>query len=168
MHATARFMKLKEKNGEHPFGDAGQLILLGLFAALWVADAFFLHLSSFLTAHVPLLFRLAVATPILAVALYLVRAAHVVLHHERYRYVVKSGVFRYTRHPMYLGSLLFYLGLALSTASLLSCVLLVGIFLFYDYIADYEERLLLEKFGEAYQRYRDRTGKWLPKLVAHK
>jgi len=154
---------MKERNGEHPFGDAGQLILLGLFAALWVADSFFLRLSTFLAAYVPLFVRLGVLTLISAIALYLVWAAHIVLYHDRPRDVATSGVFRYTRHPMYLGSLLFYLGLAFATASLLSCVLLVGIFLFYNYIAGYEERLLLEKFGEEYRRYRDQTGKWLPK-----
>jgi protein-S-isoprenylcysteine O-methyltransferase Ste14 len=164
MHGTTRLGHMKQKHGEHPFGDAGQLILLGLFAALWVADSFFLRLSIFLAAHVPLSVRLGVATPVWAVALYLIRAAHVALNHERFRNVVMSGVFRYTRHPLYLGSLLFYLGLVLATTSLLSCLLLVGIFLFYDYIAGYEERLLLEKFGEEYRRYRDQTGKWLPKL----
>ncbi len=33
---------MEDKNGEHPFGDAGQLILLGLFLIVWVADSFFL------------------------------------------------------------------------------------------------------------------------------
>jgi len=32
--------------------------------------------------------------------------------------VVSSGAFRHLRHPLYLGSVLFYLGLALATASL--------------------------------------------------
>ena len=31
---------MKGKNGEHPFGDAGQLILLVLFLILWIADSF--------------------------------------------------------------------------------------------------------------------------------
>jgi hypothetical protein len=28
-------MVMNEKKGEHPFGDAGQLILLGLFQVVW-------------------------------------------------------------------------------------------------------------------------------------
>jgi protein-S-isoprenylcysteine O-methyltransferase Ste14 len=156
---------MKENNGEHPFGDAGQLLLLGLFAVVWVADSFFLRLSTFLAAHLPLYLRVGVATLIMVAALYLVWAGHAVIHHgARLGGVVTSGAFRYVRHPMYLGSMLFYLGLALVTGSLLSCALLVGIFPFYDYIAGYEERLLLEKFGEEYGRYCNRTRKWLPKL----
>ena len=33
---------MKEKRGEHPFGDAGQFILLGLFLVVWIGDSFFL------------------------------------------------------------------------------------------------------------------------------
>ena len=41
---------MKEKNGEHPFGDAGQLILLGVFLVVWVGDSFFLRKTNFLSA----------------------------------------------------------------------------------------------------------------------
>jgi len=34
---------MKEKEGEHPFGDAGQLISLGVFLVVWVGDSFFLR-----------------------------------------------------------------------------------------------------------------------------
>ena len=30
---------IKEKNGEHPYGDAGQLILLGFFLLVWLGDS---------------------------------------------------------------------------------------------------------------------------------
>ena len=39
---------MKEKNGEHPRGDAGQLILFGLFLVIWILDSFILHRSTFL------------------------------------------------------------------------------------------------------------------------
>jgi protein-S-isoprenylcysteine O-methyltransferase Ste14 len=134
---------------------------------VWLADSFSLRWSTFLARYVPLGARLSIAAVVMAIALCLVWAGHVVvLHGRRLRSIVTSGAFRYVRHPMYLGSLLFYLALALATLSLLSYALLVGIFLFYDYIAHYEERLLLERFGEEYRRYREKTGKWLPKLGA--
>ena len=46
---------MKEKNGEHPFGDAGQSILLVLFLVVWFGDSFFLHKSTFLSDYVSLL-----------------------------------------------------------------------------------------------------------------
>ena len=74
-----------------------------------------------------------------------------------------SGVFRYVRHPLYLGALLFYLGLTIATCSLVSFVLLVVIFLFYNYIAGYEEKLMLRRFGDEYRDYMEKTGKWIPR-----
>jgi protein-S-isoprenylcysteine O-methyltransferase Ste14 len=128
---------MKEKNGEHPFGDAGQLIFLAFFLLVWVGDSFFLRKLS----------------------------GHVVVSHEhRPSDVVSTGAFRYVRHPLYLGCILFYLGLAVSTASLLSLSLLVIIFIFYNYIADYEEKLLVQRFGERYRIYKKSTGKWVPRI----
>jgi protein-S-isoprenylcysteine O-methyltransferase Ste14 len=64
--------------------------------------------------------------------------------------------------PLYLTSILFYLCLTVTTASLLALVLFAGIAVFYNYIADYEEGVLPAKYGEEYSEYRERTGKWLP------
>jgi protein-S-isoprenylcysteine O-methyltransferase Ste14 len=155
---------MKEKKGEHPFGDAGQFILLGLFLALWVGDSFFLHKSTFVSEYVPLSVRLVFLAFALILAVYLSASGHVVVAHgERPASVVSTGAFRHVRHPLYLAAILFYLGLALSTASLVSLALLVIIFLFYNYIAGYEERLMEIKFRENYVIYKNRTGKWVPR-----
>lgn len=157
-------MVMEEKKGEHPFGDAGQLILLGLFLIVWAGDSFFLHKSTFLSEYVPLFIRLTILGLVLIPAFYLSLSGHVVVAHgERPNFVVSRGAFRYVRHPLYLAAMLVYLGLAVSTASLFSLLMLAIIFLFYNYIASYEERLLEIKFGEDYVTYKNRTGKWLPK-----
>ncbi|MBN1504753.1 MAG: isoprenylcysteine carboxylmethyltransferase family protein [Candidatus Eisenbacteria bacterium] len=156
---------LKQKNGEHPRSDVGQQICLFIFLVVWVADSFFMRTSTFLSGRVPLYVRLGILGVILVTAVYLVRSGHTVAGHDRQpQDVVTSGAFRHVRHPLYLGSVLTYLGLTISTASLLSLAVLVGIFVFYDYIAGYEERLLEARFGEQYRRYKDRTGKWLPRV----
>jgi protein-S-isoprenylcysteine O-methyltransferase Ste14 len=156
---------MKEKNGEHPFGDAGQLILLGVFLVVWVGDSFFLHASTFLAEYAPLVVRLAVCGLALVAAVYLARSGHVVVSGEqRPTRVVATGAFRYVRHPLYLASMLAYLGLAIATASLFSLAVLVGMFVFYNAIAGYEERLLEAKCGEEYRQYKRRTGKWAPRV----
>ena len=156
---------MKEKNGEHPFGDAGQLILLGVFLVVWVGDSFFLHKSTFMSAYVPLYVRLVILGLTLFVAIYLFRSGHVVVNHEqRPNIVVTTGVFRYVRHPLYLASILTYLGLTVSTLSLFSLPLFVGIFVFHNFIANYEEIILEAKFGEEYRKYKNKTGKWLPRI----
>ena len=118
---------MREKNGEHPFGDAGQLILFGIFLVVWVGDSFFLHKATFLSEYVPLYIRLVILGLTLAAAMYLFRSGHVVVSHEqRPSSVVSTGAFRYVRHPLYLASILTYLGLTVSTASLFSLAYLWG------------------------------------------
>ena len=156
---------MKEKNGEHPFSDAGQLISCVLFLVVLVADSFFLCISTFLSDYVPLYIRLVILGLTLVAAIYLFRSGHVVVSHEqRPESVVSTGAFRYVRHPLYLASILTYLGLSISTASLLSLGLLVGIFIFHNYIASYEEALLVDRFGDDYKRYKEVTGKWVPRI----
>lgn len=154
---------MKEKNGEHPLGDAAQLILFGLFVVIWVLDSFFLQRSTFLAEHIPLVLRLVILGAAIATAFYLFKSGHVVVSGEqRPAAVVSTGAFRYVRHPLYLGSILIYFGMTVSTASLFCLALLVVIVLFYDYIAAYEEKLLEEKMGETYIEYERKTGKWVP------
>jgi protein-S-isoprenylcysteine O-methyltransferase Ste14 len=155
---------MKQKEGEHPFGDLGQLICLAIFAAVWVGDSFFLHLSTFLAAYVPLYVRLIVLGLILGAAIYLAQSGHRVTGHEdRPAGVVTEGGFRYVRHPLYLASILAYLGVALSTLSLFSLAVVAGVLVFYDHIAGYEEDLLEARFDDDYRTYKSLTGKWVPK-----
>lgn len=156
---------MKEKNGEHPWGDAGQLILLGLFLIVWVGDSFFLRKSTFLSYFVPLTIRIVILALTLIIGVYLFKSGHVVVSHDqRLTGVVLSGAFRYVRHPLYLGSFLVYIGLAVSTASIFSLTLLIVIFFFYNYIASYEEKLLEGRFGDEYRQYKKITGKWVPRI----
>jgi protein-S-isoprenylcysteine O-methyltransferase Ste14 len=156
---------MKENNGEHPFGDSGQLVLLVLFLLIWVVDSFILKISTFLSDDISLYIRLVIFGLILVAAVYLIRSGHVVVKHEqRPSGMVSTGAFQYVRHPLYLGSIMFYLGLAVSTASLFSLVLVVLIFIFYNFIASYEEKLLEDRFHEEYRNYKIKTGKWMPRI----
>lgn len=156
---------MQEKNGEHPLGDAGQLILFGVFMVLWILDSFVLHRSTFLANTIPLALRLIILGVALITAFYLFKSGHVVVTgDQRPTDVVSSGAFRYVRHPLYSGSILVYFGLTVSTASLFCLALLAAIVLFYNFIAGYEEKLMEAKFGQAYVAYQKNTGKWIPHL----
>ena len=76
-------------------------------------------------------------------------------HLETGREVTVSGPYRWTRHPIYLGSSLMGLGLAVASASLVVILLVLGYLSFTLTVAAFaEERHLETRFGEAYQRYR--------------
>ena len=152
--------------GEHKFSDMGQLILLFSFLILWVLDSFVFKFSTFLIQYVPNYVRGILSSFILIIAGFLAFKAHgTVFGEERDEPgVIKNGLFAVVRHPMYLGSILLFLGLFLATFSLASLGFWVIIVIFYDYIASYEEKLLLAQFGEDYKNYKKSVAKWIPGL----
>jgi protein-S-isoprenylcysteine O-methyltransferase Ste14 len=159
---------MHRKDGEHPYGDTGQLIILGLFLVVWAEDSFFLHALTFMPDFLSVYIRLVILALMLAVAAYLISSGHKVVNAaEHATGIVSNGAFRYVRHPLYLASILAYAGLSLATASLLSLMMSTVAALFYNYIASYEEEILQRKYGQAYSTYKEQTGKWFPKIRKH-
>ena len=76
--------------------------------------------------------------------------------------LVRSGAFRYTRNPMYLGFSLMLLGIALILGSL-SPLLVPPLFVWIiqALFIQKEEKWMKEQFGEEYLSYRRETRRWL-------
>ena len=76
-------------------------------------------------------------------------------HLEKGREVTRSGPYRFTRHPLYLGSTLIGIGLAVASANAWVATLVVA-YLVVTLTAAIrtEEAHLTEKFGAAYPDYR--------------
>jgi len=74
---------------------------------------------------------------------------------------VTRGVYRVSRHPIYLSGFLLYVGIGIACASwvLLLCAVL-WIVLWYIVVPS-EERFVLEKYGNSYREYMNRTPRWL-------
>ncbi len=71
--------------------------------------------------------------------------------------LVTSGLYRYSRNPQYVASILAFLGLAGASASLdvaLLCALAIGVYVLLPLM---EEPWLARTYGASYQRYRQRT-----------
>ena len=80
--------------------------------------------------------------------------------------LITAGPYVRVRHPLYTGILLVFLGGALVFNSGAVLVLLAAPFtLFFYWQSAVEEKLLQDHFGEAYRRYRPRTGRFLPRLM---
>jgi len=78
--------------------------------------------------------------------------------------LVVHGLYRYVRNPMYLSVSAIVLGeavLAQSTALLLYWVVFFA--LANLFVIGYEEPTLRSQFGESYDRYTKRVGRWLPR-----
>lgn len=78
------------------------------------------------------------------------------------RALVTSGVYRYSRNPMYLGMALVLFGCAivLGVASAFAVPVVFMIIIHYRFILP-EEQLLREQFPEAFPAYCQRVRRWL-------
>ena len=79
--------------------------------------------------------------------------------------VVRTGIYRYIRHPQYTGFMLLTLGMLLEWATLPLLFMWPFIVWMYYRLAKREERDMLAEFGEEYAQYMDRTTRFIPFVV---
>jgi protein-S-isoprenylcysteine O-methyltransferase Ste14 len=116
-------------------------------ALIWVAAPIFLLLGIVLTAWSTWIFHRHRTTPIP------VRPTTT---------LVMSGPYRFTRNPMYVSMVCFYLAFALWFNifwALIALPAVIGIV--HVYVIGREERYLERKFGDDYREYRARVRRWL-------
>lgn len=75
--------------------------------------------------------------------------------------LVTDGPYRITRNPMYLGHLIFLLGLALLLSGGAWLVFVAHLFWFDQRVREDESRMQ-ELFGSDYDAYRQRVKRWIP------
>jgi len=76
--------------------------------------------------------------------------------------LVKHGVYRYVRHPIYFAAFLYNSGFPLLFSSLYGFVLMQGFVPLTLYRIGVEERILIERFGDEYREYMKKTKKLIP------
>ncbi len=74
---------------------------------------------------------------------------------------VTSGVYRYSRHPLYVAHVLIYLSVSLASASWVFLLLTVLLAVVVSLSVVDEERYCLEKYGNAYREYMNKTPRWI-------
>jgi protein-S-isoprenylcysteine O-methyltransferase Ste14 len=79
--------------------------------------------------------------------------------------LITSGPYRFVRHPFYTGAGLAMLANALLAANAFLLATGVTVFTLMVLRTRREEANLLARFGEDYLRYRERTGRILPRLA---
>jgi protein-S-isoprenylcysteine O-methyltransferase Ste14 len=82
--------------------------------------------------------------------------------HGSAKQLVTSGIYRFTRNPVYLGFLLMVVGLPLNSGLYWGIVLApFYVFLMNRLIIQHEETYLEKKFGKTYAGYMSRVKRWL-------
>ena len=76
--------------------------------------------------------------------------------------LVTSGIYRYTRNPMYLGMLFVLVGWALYLANVLAFLFLPAFILYMNrFQIEPEERALTALFGQEFLQYASRVRRWI-------
>jgi protein-S-isoprenylcysteine O-methyltransferase Ste14 len=103
---------------------------------------------------------LYVGLPIFAVALVISVAALFNIGSTPTDEPVTRGVYRISRHPMYLSGFLMYISIAISCASWIVLLCAVLWIVFWHIVVPTEEKYLIEKYGDTYREYMNRTPRW--------
>ena len=135
-----------------------------IFFLIWFLDSSVFRISIFLNNYVPFLIRIILCISIIAISLTFIFLSHQTLFksHQPSTSLITNGILGYVRNPMYLGILLIYVAFIFLSLSLISIGLFVLIFLVYNWMANFEEKILENLFGEKFLEYKKKVGKWLP------
>ena len=79
--------------------------------------------------------------------------------------VATKGLYTFIRHPQYLGLGLAALGLAIMWPRFLTLALFAVMLFLYYLLAKDEERRMINRFGQSYIAYMNRTGMFLPHFI---
>ena len=79
--------------------------------------------------------------------------------------LIKTGLYKYIRHPSYTGSLLSFAGFGLSLNNWLSLfIIIIPILVTFINRINIEEGILLKQFGPAYEEYKKETKRLIPMI----
>jgi protein-S-isoprenylcysteine O-methyltransferase Ste14 len=148
--------------GEKPGSHQNQSILMVVFFIVWIVDSFLLRLTTFLFSWSYVWLNVILGLVVLGISIYFMDASHKDLFDTEEQGLATKGVFARVRNPMYLGTVLFYLGLIVFTASLAALAVWLVACVYYNMLADYEEMKLQEKFGNKFLEYKKSVRKWVP------
>ena len=157
----------EQLTGEHTVGDAGQVIIAILFICVWITDTFILKYTTFMNRYIPLVFRIIAGGVLFVFSGTLSRKGLSIVFGEvrEKPTVIRESVFGIVRHPIYLSEIILYLGFVCVSISLASVVVWIIAIVFLHFISRYEEKLLLARFGDAYELYMRDVPMWIPRLI---
>jgi len=79
--------------------------------------------------------------------------------------IIKTGLYKFIRHPGYLGQLIIFVGISISISNWLSIlVMMIPIIAGYLYRIRIEEKFMLEQLGEDYLNYQEQTKRIIPMI----
>ena len=78
--------------------------------------------------------------------------------------LVATGLYAYTRNPMYLGHIIFLIGLTLTLKSWLAAMITAGVAIWFHRRVLSDEKELAQTLGQSYVEYTQSVKRWIPGL----
>jgi len=78
--------------------------------------------------------------------------------------LVTDGIYRYVRHPQYLGLIVITVGLLIQWPTIITVAMWPVLVVMYYRLSKKEEKEAIEAFGERYEEYKRNTPRFLPAL----
>jgi protein-S-isoprenylcysteine O-methyltransferase Ste14 len=79
--------------------------------------------------------------------------------------IIETGLYKFIRHPGYLGQLIIFIGISISMSNWLSILAMtIPVAIGYSYRIKVEERFMLEQLGQDYLDYQERTKSIIPMI----
>ena len=76
--------------------------------------------------------------------------------------LIKTGIFAYTRNPIYLSFVMFHLSMFLVFENIMYFLSAIGLCLWiHNYVIRIEEEYLIKKFPEEFERYMGTVKRWI-------
>jgi protein-S-isoprenylcysteine O-methyltransferase Ste14 len=118
----------------------------------------------------PFSFHQIISWILLIISLYPVTAGYILLkregkptvNFENTSLLVKSGIYKYIRHPLYLSVFLLGMGVMLKIPGLMQIILGIIILVSVYVTARIEENEMITRFGDEYRQYMKETRMFIP------
>ena len=76
--------------------------------------------------------------------------------------IIKTGIFAYTRNPIYIAFVLFHFSMFLTFENVTYFLTSIGLAIWiHNYVIKSEEEYLLKEFSDEYQRYMNSVKRWI-------
>lgn len=113
-------------------------------------------------------FLIAISWPLIIFGLLMFLWGFVQIYYAKFtgKGAVSSGLYRYIRHPQYTALAIIGLGTTFFWSRFLVLIAFLTMMFLYAILARVEEQRCLRLFGDPYDDYLQRTGRFLPKVLA--
>jgi protein-S-isoprenylcysteine O-methyltransferase Ste14 len=106
---------------------------------------------------------IAIAIVLVLASAYLFRQQETtIMPFQESSYLLKEGLFNYSRNPIYLGMIIILIGVWIVLGSLTPLFIIPAFsWIIQELFIKEEEKMLEEKFGESYQKYQATVRRWI-------